>query len=85
MDAASTYDSIGIVYMRLGNFQKALEFHEKALEITIKSLGIHHVRSANTKYNMALIHRNQGGNNQARIFSSLRGCCSLRPGVWGRT
>ncbi len=25
MDAASTYDSIGIVYMRLGNFQKAVQ------------------------------------------------------------
>ncbi len=24
--------------------------------------------SANTKYNMALIHRNQGENNQARIL-----------------
>ena len=47
---------------------KALEFHEKALEIRIKSLGIHNVSSANTKYNMALIHINQGENNQARIL-----------------
>ena len=38
MDVASTYDNIGIVYMRLGNFQKALEYHEKALEIRINHL-----------------------------------------------
>ena len=41
---------------------------EKDLEVTIKSLGDSHVSSANTKYNMALIHRKQGDNNQARIL-----------------
>ncbi len=59
---------MGNVEESLRNFQTALEYHEKALEIQITSLGQHHVSSADTKYNMANIYRKQGDNNQARCL-----------------
>ena len=68
MDVARTYGNIGNVLERQGKLQEALESNQKALEIFRTSLGDSHVSSANTKYNMALIHRNQGENNQARIL-----------------
>ncbi len=39
VDVARTYGNMGCVEESLGNFQKALEYHEKSLEIKIKSLG----------------------------------------------
>jgi tetratricopeptide (TPR) repeat protein len=60
--------NIGNVEEKLGNFEKALELYGKALEIQIQTLGGEHVSSANTKYNMALIYRDQGQINQARIL-----------------
>ncbi len=52
----------------LGNFQKALEYYQTALEIYLKSYGEVYVSSADTKYNMANIYRKQGDNNQARCL-----------------
>jgi tetratricopeptide (TPR) repeat protein len=45
---ASTYNNIGFVHEQLGNFQKALEYYEKSLEINIKSLRGAHVNVAGT-------------------------------------
>ncbi len=41
VDVARTYHdgNMGCVEESLGNFKKALEYHEKSLEIKIKSLG----------------------------------------------
>ncbi len=46
----------GVVYEKLGNFEKALEMYEMDLEITIKSLGAHHVNVADTKQDIRLVY-----------------------------
>ncbi len=46
----------GVVYEKLGNFEKALEMYEMDLEITIKSLGVHHVNVADTKQDIGLVY-----------------------------
>ncbi len=54
--------------MKLGNFQKALEYHEKALEIRIKSLGPHHVAVATTKKNIGIVHGTMGNQTTAKNY-----------------
>jgi tetratricopeptide (TPR) repeat protein len=55
---ASTFNNIGLVHRQLGNFQKALEYHEKSLEIKILFLGVHHPSVADTFYNFGVVARN---------------------------
>ncbi len=48
--------NMGIVEESLGNYQKALEYHEKSLEIKIKFLEMHHVNveEAASQYSLSL-------------------------------
>ncbi len=46
----------------------ALDLNDNALEIFLKCVGGVHASGANTMYNMELIYRKQGDNNQARIL-----------------
>ena len=62
---AVTYVNMGDVEQQLGNFQKALDFYEKALDIFLKCHGGSHVKVADTKYNIALLYRQQGDKVQA--------------------
>ncbi len=57
---ASTYNNIGLVHKKLGNFPKALEYYEKSLEIKIECLGGAHVKVAETKENMAIVYEQMG-------------------------
>ncbi len=62
---AQTYNNIRLVEENLGNFQKASEYHEKALEIRIQSLGIHHVDVALTYNNMGNVEESLGNYQKA--------------------
>jgi tetratricopeptide (TPR) repeat protein len=50
---------------QLGNFQKALDLNEKALEIFVKVPGRHHVRVAMTKGNLGYVYEGFGDLAQA--------------------
>ncbi len=52
VDVARTNGNMGCVEESLGNFQKAVEYHKKSLEIKIKSLGGAHVYVAQTYGNI---------------------------------
>ena len=57
---ANTYNNIGMVEEKLGNYQKALEYHEKALDIRIKCFGQQHVNVAVTYNNMGIVEEKLG-------------------------
>ncbi len=38
-DTASTYVSIGLVYCNVGQYRKAIEYHQKALDIRLAAIG----------------------------------------------
>jgi tetratricopeptide (TPR) repeat protein len=56
---------MGIVEERLGNYQKALEYHEKSLEIKIKCVGPLDVIVAATYMNMGVVRMELGNFEKA--------------------
>ena len=59
---------MAMVYEAQGEYGKALELYEQALAIKLKALGPAHARTADTMYNMALLHRKQGNGAQAKAL-----------------
>ena len=55
-DLASTYCNMGVVYMEMGDYEKALEYYNKDLEIATRVHGLEHPVAADTLYNIALVH-----------------------------
>jgi tetratricopeptide (TPR) repeat protein len=62
---AATYKNMGIVEMELGNFAKALEQYDKALEIELQCYGGGHVNVARTQNNIAMVLEQQGRLDEA--------------------
>ncbi len=57
---------------RRPDFQKALEYHEKSLQIKIKSLGPHHVEVASTYNNIGNVEIKLGKNSWLHSTSMKR-------------
>ena len=51
--------SIGAVYNKMGENEKALGYYNKSLEIKIKVLGQDHPLAADTKNNIAVVYEEQ--------------------------
>ena len=49
---ATSYNNIGLTYNKQGNYPKALEYYQKALNILEKVLGPDHPNTKKTKENM---------------------------------
>ena len=59
-DTATTYNNIAFVYYNQGEYAKALEWLEKALDIVEKAFGKEHPDTATTYNNTAFVYYNQG-------------------------
>ena len=62
---AYAYNNIGIVYSYLGDYDKALEYLFKALEIKKDVLGENNSDTANSYNNIGVVYRNLGEYNKA--------------------
>ena len=62
---ADAYNNIGIVYDYLGDYDKALEFENKALEIKKEVLGEKHADTANSYNNIGVVYEELGDYNEA--------------------
>ena len=51
---------------KLGQYERALEAYSKSLDIKIQVLDQHHPSLADTKYNMALLHKKRGERHLAK-------------------
>ena len=59
-NTAMTYGNMALVYDDQGEYEKALEWYEKGLEIKLKTLGPDHPSTATTYNNMAVVYNKQG-------------------------
>jgi len=59
-DTASSYNNIGLVYHKLGDYGKALEYHQKALAICEKLFGTEHPITAKSYNNIGAVYDAQG-------------------------
>eukprot|EP00282_Hemiselmis_andersenii_P038895 CAMPEP_0169445508 /NCGR_PEP_ID=MMETSP1042-20121227/10477_1 /TAXON_ID=464988 /ORGANISM="Hemiselmis andersenii, Strain CCMP1180" /LENGTH=59 /DNA_ID=CAMNT_0009556909 /DNA_START=15 /DNA_END=190 /DNA_ORIENTATION=+ len=48
VDVAATYNNMGVVHEKLGEYKKALEYYNMALKIRVEKLGHDHVDVATT-------------------------------------
>ncbi|MBQ2303223.1 MAG: tetratricopeptide repeat protein [Bacteroidales bacterium] len=62
---AGAYNNIGIVYDNLGDYDKALEYYFKALEIKKAVLGENNADTAGSYNNIGLVYKNLGDYNKA--------------------
>ena len=48
VEVANSYNNLGLVHHKLGDFEKAKDYHELALSICAKNLGSKNVEVANS-------------------------------------
>ena len=65
MSVADTYNNMAVVYERQGHYERALEYYQKSLDITIKVVGHDHIDVAASCQNIAVVYLNQGKQAQA--------------------
>ena len=71
---AASYSNIGNVYNRQGQYERALEYYQKALEIDIKVSGQEHPDVAASKENIGLVFEAMGRKSQAKqMFTEAAG------------
>ena len=65
---AASYNNLGLVHNKLGDFKKAKEYHELSLSITQKKLGPENVQVAASYNNLGLVHEQLGGFEKAKEY-----------------
>jgi tetratricopeptide (TPR) repeat protein len=78
---AETQNNMAIVLKQQGKLEEALELYQRSLDTKIRAFGPDHVSVANTKYNMAFVHRRLGNKNDAQ--QSFRAAASIYAAVYG--
>src|SRR5699024_12019222 len=61
---ADSYNNIGCIYSSLGESEKALKYHEKALEIRREVLGEKHADTASSYDNLGIGNEELGGRSE---------------------
>ena len=62
---AKTYNNIGLIYLRKGDFEKSLEFYLKYLKIDEQKFGIDHPSTATTYIIIGFIYSKKGDYNNS--------------------
>ena len=63
---ATSYNSLGLLHDKLGDFERAKEYHQLALSITQKKLGSENVRVATSYSNLGVMHDKLGDFEKAK-------------------
>ena len=67
-DFAAVYDALGNVHHRMGEFQEAKEYHDRAVAIQIEKMGSHHINVTSSYNNIANVLHAQGDLEQAKEY-----------------
>ena len=65
LDVAASYNNIGNVYNRQGNYEEALEYYQKDLDITVRLVGQDHPDVASSYSNIGVVYRKKGDRTAA--------------------
>ena len=80
-EAATSYNNIGELYRKQGDYGKALENNQKALEIWDKVLGTKHPNTASSYDNIGLVYHAQG--DYSKAFEYHQKALEIREKVLG--
>jgi len=67
---AASYTNIGNVYRKQGQYERALEYYQKALDIDIKVSGQDHPDVAVSYHNLAAVYQSQGNHVQTKEMAT---------------
>jgi len=73
---ADSYNNIGVVWKNKGEYDKALDFYQKSLEIKLKTLGGEHPSVADSYNNIGLVWDIKGEYDKALDFQ--QNCLAIR-------
>ena len=73
ISVAATYNNMAVVYESQGHYERALESHQKSLDIKIRVLGHNHLDIAASCQNIAVVYLKQGKRAQA-IEMATKAC-----------
>ena len=68
---ATSYNNLGVVHEKLGDFEKAKEYHQLALSITQKKRGPENVQAATSYNNLGYVQEQLGYFEKARSITNL--------------
>ncbi|XP_046849334.1 uncharacterized protein LOC124442869 isoform X2 [Xenia sp. Carnegie-2017] len=68
IDVAYSYNKLGELLWKNGEYENAKDFHERAMEIQAKQIGPDHVNIASTYNNLGLVYYNMGEYEKAKNF-----------------
>ena len=68
---ATSYNNLGVVHEKLGDFEKAKEYHQLGLSITQKKRGPEKVQAATSYNNLGYVQEQLGYFEKARSITNL--------------
>ena len=68
MTVARRYNNLASIYEKLGDFEQAMEYQQRALDIKLEKLGPEHVDVARSYNNLALIYKDLGDFEQTKEY-----------------
>ena len=71
VQVATSYNNLGVVHEKLGDFEKAKEYQELALSITQKKRGPENVQAATSYNNLGYVQEQLGYFEKARSITNL--------------
>jgi tetratricopeptide (TPR) repeat protein len=78
---ATSYNNMGLVFDSQGDYPKALEYHEKSLEIRLSTLGADHPDVASSYYCMGFVFDDQG--DYPKALEYMEKCLEIRLSMLG--
>ena len=71
VQVATSYNNLGVVHEKMGDFEKAKEYQELALSITQKKRGPENVQAATSYNNLGYVQEQLGYFEKARSITNL--------------
>ena len=71
VQVATSYNNLGVVHEKLGDFEKAKEYHQLALSITQKKRGPENVQAATSYKNLCYVQEQLGYFEKAKEYHEL--------------
>ena len=68
---ATSYNNLGVVHQKLGDFEKAKEYYVLALSIRQKKLGAENVQVATSYNNLGSVHEELGDFEKAKEYHEI--------------
>ena len=68
VDVAGSYGNLALIYQKLGDFEQAKEYQQRALDMQLDKLGPVHIKVSRSYNNLALMYKDLGDFEQTKEY-----------------